>query len=98
MASHQSFADLGIPAEVSVKLSDLAIRGVGQLYARLKHEAPGLQRYLQLSDAAFADLFGRVERAVSDADPAARLPQVHPEVNKTGVAVRRPWPGRAADE
>jgi hypothetical protein len=89
MTSDRSLADLEFPAAVVRKLGDLAIRGVRQLYARLRHEGPGLQHYLQLSDPAFADLCRRVEDAIRADYPEDLHPPVHPRVNKTGVSVYR---------
>ena len=89
MATDLSPAELDIPAPVVNRLGDLAIRGVRQLYARLRREGPQIQRYLQLSDPAFADLYHTVEVAISDHYPQDLQPQAHPEVNKAGVAVQR---------
>jgi hypothetical protein len=89
MANDRTLADLDIPAAVVGRLKDLAIRGVRQLYARLKREAPALQDYLQLADATFADFRRRVEDAVRKEYPEDLFAKTHPPVNKQSVAVHR---------
>ena len=89
MVSDHLLSELSLPTGVPEKLNDLAVRGVRQLYARLRHDGPHLQPYLQLSDPAFAELYRKVEALIGSDYPEDLVQKVHPVVNKGGVAVDR---------
>ncbi len=89
MPTDRALSDIDISDRISSKLGELEINGVRQLYSRLLHEANALRTFLRLSPDDFSELRQKVETVVRDEYPEDLLPQIHPQVNKRGVAVHR---------
>lgn len=84
-----ALTEIDIPGRISRKLGELDIKGVRQLYSRLRKEANPLRDFLELSNDDFSTLRQKIEMVVRNEYPEDLLPTIRPQVHKGGVAVHR---------
>lgn len=89
MALDRRLSDADIPAALVRKLEEVEIKGVRQLYDRLRSDSQTLRNYLKLSEADFDEFYRMVEDLIKQDYPEDTLSRIHPKVNKSGVAVHR---------